>query len=87
MPLVKLLHVVTFFYFLALGLTTPILPLYLDKMGIGPVWIGWAIALMPLAGIVLRPITGWASDAWSRKWPIVHTLFELHILGLRLLWL
>lgn len=71
MPLVTLLHVVTFFYFLALGLTTPILPLYLDAQGIGPAWIGWAIALMPLAGIVLRPVTGWASDAWSRKWPMV----------------
>jgi MFS family permease len=70
-PLVKLLHAVTFFYFLALGLTTPILPLYLNELGIGPAWIGWAIALMPLAGILLRPVTGWVSDAWSRKWPMV----------------
>ncbi len=82
MPLVKLLHVVTFFYFLVLGLTTPLLPLYLDELGIGPAWIGWAIALMPLAGIVLRPVTGWASDTWSRKWPMVIGLLIGTVAGL-----
>jgi len=81
-PLVKLLHVVTFFYFLALGLTTPILPLYLSELGIGPAWIGWTIALMPLAGILLRPVTGWASDAWSRKWPMAIGLLIGAVAGL-----
>lgn len=60
----------------------PILPLYLNELGIGPAWIGWAIALMPLAGILLRPVTGWASDAWSRKWPMVIGLLIGAVAGL-----
>jgi MFS family permease len=64
-------HVVTFFFFFALGLTIPVLPLYLADLGLGAAWIGWAVGLMPLAGIFLRPLSGWASDGWSRKWPMV----------------
>jgi len=63
------LHLATFFFFLAYGLTVPTLPLYLKAQGLGEAWIGWAVALMPLAGLALRPFGGWASDGWSRKKP------------------
>ncbi len=63
------IHLVTFFFFLAYGLTVPTLPLYLKSQGVGPAWIGWVVALMPLAGLLLRPFGGWASDGWSRKKP------------------
>ena len=63
------LHLATFLFFLAYGLTVPTLPLYLKDAGIGAAWIGWAVALMPLAGLTLRPFGGWAADGWSRKKP------------------
>ncbi|WP_287372203.1 MFS transporter [Oceanithermus sp.] len=63
------LHLATFLFFLAYGLTVPTLPLYLKAQGLGAAWIGWAVALMPLAGLALRPFGGWASDGWSRKKP------------------
>lgn len=76
------LHLITFFFFFALGLTIPVLPLYLDALGVGPAWIGWAVGLMPLAGIVLRPWGGWASDVWSRKWPMIIGLAVSGLAGL-----
>ncbi|WP_457631052.1 MFS transporter [Oceanithermus sp.] len=63
------IHLATFFFFLAYGLTVPVLPLYLKAQGIGAEWVGWAVALMPLAGLLLRPFGGWAADGWSRKKP------------------
>ncbi len=66
---VAFLHLVTFFFFLAYGLTIPSLPLYLESLGLKPAWIGWAVSLMPLAGLLLRPFGGWATDAWSRRLP------------------
>jgi MFS family permease len=63
------LHLATFLFFLAYGLTVPTLPLYLKAQGMSEAWIGWAVALMPLAGLLLRPFGGWASDGWSRKKP------------------
>jgi len=67
-PILRL-HLATFFFFLAYGLTVPVLPLHLKRLGLAPEWIGWAVALMPLAGLLLRPWGGWAADAWSRKGP------------------
>ncbi|AEB12847.1 major facilitator superfamily MFS_1 [Marinithermus hydrothermalis DSM 14884] len=66
-----MVHVATYFFFLAYGLTLPVLPLYLHALGVAPGWVGWVVALMPLAGILLRPWGGWAADGWSRKWPTV----------------
>lgn len=63
------IHLATFFFFLAYGLTVPVLPLYLRSQGIGAAWVGWVVALMPLAGLLLRPFGGWAADGWSRKRP------------------
>jgi len=63
------LHLATFFFFHAYGLTVPALPLYLEAQGLSAAWIGWAVALMPLAGLALRPFGGWAADGWSRKKP------------------
>ena len=63
------IHLATFSFFLAYGLTVPTLPLYLKSQGIGPAWVGWVVALMPLAGLLLRPFGGWAADGWSRKKP------------------
>jgi len=63
------IHLATFFFFLAYGLTVPTLPLYLKSQGIGAAWVGWVVALMPLAGLSLRPFGGWAADSWSRKKP------------------
>ena len=63
------IHLATFFFFLAYGLTVPTLPLYLKSQGIGAAWVGWVVALMPLAGLLLRPFGGWAADGWSRKKP------------------
>ncbi len=63
------IHLATFFFFLAYGLTVPTLPLYLRSQGIGAAWVGWVVALMPLAGLLLRPFGGWAADGWSRKKP------------------
>ena len=63
------IHWATLFFFLAYGLTVPALPLYLKAQGIGPAWVGWVVALMPLAGLMLRPFGGWAADSWSRKKP------------------
>jgi len=63
------IHLATFFFFLAYGLTVPVLPLYLKAQGIGAAWVGWVVALMPLAGLLLRPFGGWAADGWSRKKP------------------
>ena len=63
------IHLATFFFFLAYGLTVPVLPLYLRSQGIGAAWVGWVVALMPLAGLLLRPFGGWAADGWSRKKP------------------
>ncbi len=66
-----MVHVATYFFFLAYGLTLPVLPLYLRALGVTPGWVGWVVALMPLAGLLLRPWGGWAADGWSRKWPTV----------------
>jgi len=66
---ILVLHLATFAFFFAYGLSVPALPLYLKALGLGPEWIGWAVALMPLAGLLLRPFGGWAADAWSRKGP------------------
>ncbi|WP_457637057.1 MFS transporter [Oceanithermus sp.] len=63
------IHLATFFFFLAYGLTVPVLPLYLKAHGVGTAWVGWVVALMPLAGLLLRPFGGWAADGWSRKKP------------------
>ncbi len=63
------LHLATFLFFLAYGLTVPTLPLYLKSQGVATAWLGWAVALMPLAGLALRPFGGWAADGWSRKKP------------------
>lgn len=63
------IHLATFFFFLTYGLTVPTLPLYLRSQGIGAAWVGWVVALMPLAGLLLRPFGGWAADGWSRKKP------------------
>ncbi len=63
------LHLITFFFFLAYGLTIPVLPLYLKALGLKSQAIGAAVALMPLAGLFLRPWGGHAADAWSRKKP------------------
>lgn len=83
MGLVWTVHLVTFFSFVALGLTIPVLPLYLRQaFGVGETWIGWVIALMPLAAILLRPWGGWASDGWSRKWPMIAGLLVMGIGGL-----
>ena len=72
MHLIWLIHVATFFFFFAFGLSIPVLPIYLaEEYGITTVWIGWAVAIMPLAGIVLRPWSGWLTDGVSRKWPTV----------------
>lgn len=83
MALVWTVHLVTLFSFIALGLTIPVLPLYLQQgFGMGEAWIGWAIALMPLAAVLLRPWGGWASDGWSRKWPMIAGLLVMGIAGL-----
>ncbi len=76
------LHLATFFFFLAYGLTVPVLPLYLKALGLAPEWIGWAVALMPLAGLLLRPWGGWAADAWSRKGPALLGLLASTLAGL-----
>ena len=58
MGAILVLHLATFFFFLAYGLTVPTLPVYLKALGLDPGWIGWAVALMPLAGLLLRPWGG-----------------------------
>jgi MFS family permease len=72
MRLIWLLHVITFVFFFTFGLTIPVLPVYLTRQfDVSLEWVGWIVGLMPLAGIVLRPWTGWLSDGWSRKWPSI----------------
>ncbi len=80
MRYVWLLHVVTFFFFFSFGIVIPVLPVYLtDNYGVPLGWVGWVVGLLPFAGILLRPWTGWLSDGWSRKWP---TIIGLVISGL-----
>lgn len=72
MHLIWLLHAITFVFFFAFGLTIPVLPVYLTReFGVALEWVGWVVGLMPFAGILLRPWSGWLSDGWSRKWPSV----------------
>lgn len=81
--LIWLIHVATFFFFFALGLSIPILPIYLaEEFGITAAWIGWAVALMPLAGILLRPWSGSVTDSLSRKWPTVLGLAVSGVAGI-----
>lgn len=69
MRLVWLFHISSFFFFFAFGLIIPVLPIHLtEAFGIDISWVGWVVALMPFAGIVVRPWSGWLADAWSRKW-------------------
>ncbi len=82
MPPVLALHLVTFFFFLAYGLALPVLPLYLKALGLGSQAIGLAVALMPLAGLLLRPWGGHAADAWSRKKPAAIGLLASALAGL-----
>jgi len=76
------LHLVTFFFFLAYGLTLPVLPIHLKKLGLTSQAIGMAVALMPLAGLLLRPWGGHAADAWSRKKPAAIGLLASALAGL-----
>ncbi len=76
------LHLVTFFFFLAYGLVLPVLPLYLKGLGLSSQAIGLAVALMPLAGLLLRPWGGHAADAWSRKKPAAIGLLASALAGL-----
>ena len=66
---IGVLHLSTFFFFLAYGLVVPTLPLHLKSLGLANAWVGWAMALMPLAGLLLRPWGGHATDSWGRKGP------------------
>ena len=69
MRLVWLFHISSFFFFFAFGLIIPVLPIHLtEAFGIDISWVGWVVALMPFAGILIRPWSGWLADAWSRKW-------------------
>jgi MFS family permease len=83
MRLIWLLHVITFFFFFTFGLTIPVLPVYLTtQFEVSLEWVGWVVGLMPLAGILLRPWTGWLSDGWSRKWPSIIGLTVSGLAGL-----
>ncbi len=82
MGAILILHLATFFFFLAYGLTVPTLPVYLKALGLDPGWIGWAVALMPLAGLLLRPWGGWVTDARGRKLPALVGLFLSALAGL-----
>ena len=69
MSRVWLLHICSFFFFFGFGLIIPVLPIHLtEAFGINISWVGWVVALMPFAGIIVRPWSGWLADAWSRKW-------------------
>jgi len=71
MRLVWLFHIGSFFFFFAFGLVIPVLPIHLtEAFGIDISWVGWVVALMPFAGILVRPWSGWLADAWSRKWMV-----------------
>ena len=78
-----LLHLTTMGFFYAFGVVIPVLPVHLSKaFGIELAWVGWIIALMPLAGMLLRPWSGWLTDAWSRKWPVIIGLGLSSLAGL-----
>lgn len=81
--LVWTLHASTFAFFFSFALVIPVLPTYLaDGYGVGTAWLGWAIGLMPLAGILLRPWSGWLSDGWSRRLPTLAGLVLSGLAGL-----
>ena len=83
MHLIWLIHLSTFFFFFSFGLVIPVIPIYLSQeYGVADAWIGWAVSLMPFAGILLRPWSGWLSDAWSRKAPTVIGLAVSSLAGL-----
>ncbi len=80
---VWILHISTFFFFFAFGLVIPVLPTHLtNAFGIDLSWVGWVVALMPFAGILVRPWSGWLADAWSRKWLVFLGLILTTIAGL-----
>ena len=79
---IKTLHLATLAFFFAYGLTVPTLPLYLKELGLAPGEVGLAVALMPLAGLLLRPFGGWLTDAKGRKPPALLGLLTSLLAGL-----
>lgn len=52
----------------ALGYSsTPLLPLYLGHLEATHSQIGVILAMGSIGGLLLRPVVGWALDAWGRK--------------------
>lgn len=70
-PTFILLTLVNFFYFLAIGIIIPTIPLYLEgPLGAGKIAIGTAIGSFAATALFLRPWTGRLADRVGRRGPI-----------------
>ncbi len=54
-------------FFSSLHLMLPVLPLYLVHLGADESVVGLSVGAFTVAAVLMRPMTGWATDQWGRK--------------------
>lgn len=77
-----IIHTATFTIFFAMSIVIPVLGPYLASMGFSDTEIGLIAMLMPLASMLLRPITGVLADYWSRRLLVILGLAFTSISGI-----
>jgi MFS family permease len=61
------LNIATMLFFTIVQLVVPLIPQYAEKISNDPVLIGLAVGSISVTAILLRPVSGVASDRWSRS--------------------
>ena len=55
---------------------TPLLPIFAHSLGASDAFLGIIVSVSTMTGLVLKPIIGFLSDMWGRKyWLLVGTAF------------
>jgi len=61
------INIVTMLFFMLLQVVVPLIPRYALEVGAEPFMIGIAVSSISVSALVLRPLSGIASDRWSRS--------------------
>jgi len=80
------LFLVVFATTLGLGIISPLIPIYAEKLGAGGIWIGFIFSAFPIARSIAMPFIGNISDKHGRKVFIIFGLFIYTLLSIGYIW-